>query len=187
MLKKKRIALAGFTLVELLVSISIFAVITALVMFKYNRFNGSILLTNLAYDVALTIRQAQVYGLNVRETAINSNNFTTAYGAHFDTANSTTFIFFVDSNGNKQYDTSEAVSTYVMKKGNRINTLCSGTSAVCNAVTSLDILFKRPYPEAIINSNLSTSASYSEINLISGDNTASQKIVVQKTGQISIE
>src|SRR3989338_7579467 len=59
----------GFTLVELLVTLSLFVVLTTIVLFSQSKFNGSILLTNLAYDVAITVRQAQTYGVNVRETS----------------------------------------------------------------------------------------------------------------------
>lgn len=56
----------GFTLVELIICVAIFVFLTGLVVTKYSTFNSSILLTNLAYDVALTVRTAQSYGLNVR-------------------------------------------------------------------------------------------------------------------------
>src|SRR3989338_6906440 len=71
----------GFTLVELLVTLSLFVVLTTIVLFSQQKFNGSILLTNLAYDVALTIRQAQTFGVNVRENvnASSGEEFKTPY------------------------------------------------------------------------------------------------------------
>ena len=78
----------GFTLIELLVCITIFVIMTALLLFKYGNFNQSVLLTNLAYDTALTIRTAQNYGLSVKavkdasgaDVICSSSNFQCAYG-----------------------------------------------------------------------------------------------------------
>ncbi len=44
---------------------------------NHERFNSSILLDSLAYDIALSIREAQVYGLSVR--GINAD-FQVGYG-----------------------------------------------------------------------------------------------------------
>jgi prepilin-type N-terminal cleavage/methylation domain-containing protein len=70
----------GFTIIELVVSVAIFAFMTAFLVARYGTFNQGVLLTNLAYDVALTIRNAQSYGLNVKslpagddENSCNSN------------------------------------------------------------------------------------------------------------------
>jgi len=57
---------SGFTLIEMLVSITIITVITSVVFLQSSRFNSSILLSNIAYEMALSIREAQVYGLSVR-------------------------------------------------------------------------------------------------------------------------
>ena len=56
----------GFTLIEMMVSVGIFALITTLIMVSGRSFGGSVLLTNLAYDVALSVRRAQTFGINVR-------------------------------------------------------------------------------------------------------------------------
>jgi prepilin-type N-terminal cleavage/methylation domain-containing protein len=193
LLKKKNTS--GFTLVELLVSIGIFAFITALVMFRHNQFNGSILLTNLAYDIALTIRQAQSYGLNVRGAESNSGNqFSSGFGVNFSMGNNKSFVFFSDRNGNKSYEPSDTIiSTYSIKKGNKIKSICAGsgpsncTSPNGNGQNGLDIIFVRPNPEAIIKKNGNAGNDYAEIVVESPDGVTTQKIVVRKTGQISIE
>jgi len=78
----------AFTLVELMVSVGIFLMMTGLVVAKYGNFNQSVLLTNLAYDVALTIRTAQTYGLSVRNNDLSnsSSDFQSGYGVHLDTS-----------------------------------------------------------------------------------------------------
>lgn len=56
----------GFTLIEMLVSITIITVITSVVFLQSSQFNSSILLSNIAYELAISIREAQSYGLSVR-------------------------------------------------------------------------------------------------------------------------
>ncbi len=52
----------GFTLIEFIVIISIFAVMASVALFNFNGFRSNIGLNNLAHDIGLTIRQAQVFG-----------------------------------------------------------------------------------------------------------------------------
>src|SRR3989344_4615422 len=49
----------GFTLVELMVVTGILVVITSLILANNTRFGGAVLLENLAYDIALSMRKAQ--------------------------------------------------------------------------------------------------------------------------------
>jgi prepilin-type N-terminal cleavage/methylation domain-containing protein len=92
---------SGFTLIELLVTISIFVVLTGVVLFSQNNFNNTILLGNFAYDTALTIRQAQSYGVNTRESGVETApGAFPAYGVFFDISSlgsKTNFILFADT------------------------------------------------------------------------------------------
>lgn len=180
----------GFTLVELIVSVAIFAIMTALVMAKYGTFNQGILLTNLAYDIALTLRTAQSYGLNVK-SAPDSNNyyseeFNFPYGVHFDANKNTSIIFFADQNGNLKYDSGDTdISVYNIKRGSYISSLCTGSDPTScpGSPQNLDIVFKRPDPKA--NFNASGGTSYAEIRLRSSDG-GTKKIIVNRAGQIAV-
>ena len=50
-LKFKKDKKNGFTLVELLVTITIFVILTGVVLFSQSRFNSTIFLTNLAFTL----------------------------------------------------------------------------------------------------------------------------------------
>lgn len=52
----------GFTLIEFIVIISIFAIMAAVALFNFQGFRSNVAINNLAHDIALTIRQAQVFG-----------------------------------------------------------------------------------------------------------------------------
>ncbi len=188
----------GFTLIELMVSVGIFVLITGLVMAKYGNFNNGILLTNLAYDVALTIRTAQSYGLNVQSkgtTNLNySDNFDGVFGVHFDT-NSSSFILFADSvigpNGNGRYDSGEALSTTNIKGGSKVSYICAGNTANCRERVKLDITFKRPEPVAKITGTSSGNAieqnnTYAEVHVSSRDGVT-KVITISSIGQIAVK
>lgn len=198
--KVNRQSQSGFTIVELIVSLAIFAIMTSLILSKYGKFDQGVILTNLAYDVALTIRNAQSYGLNVRSAARDTNAFdysvTTAesggtYGVHFDISTPTEFIFFVDANGNGIYDDSvNSDQKTTIKRGSSISSMCVSITKSCadggTDVQKLDITFKRPDPNAIIIANNGTKYGYAEIVLKAVDNTT-RKVIVNFTGQISVE
>ena len=208
----------GFTLIELIVSIAIFAAMTALVIAKYGTFNQNTLLTNMAYDMALTIRTAQTYGLSVKSSDSNANNFSGTYGVHFDMNNPTQFVFYSDKNGNNVYDdtVNETITKYTLTQGAKIFSICMSTDvSACdashtagqNTSNALDIIYKRPNPDAqayCVSSSVPTSpcsiinvvSSANPLNPInspiavitiqSSDGTNKQIVVVRRNGQISV-
>ena len=86
----------GFTLIELLVSVAIFTFLTGLILVNHGRFTSAILLENLAYDVGLSIREAQIFGLSVKEFEPGSGQFQQGYGVHFDASTPAQYIIFAD-------------------------------------------------------------------------------------------
>jgi len=198
---KNRAAKNGFTLIELMVSLAIFAFMTAFLLAKYGTFNQSTLVTNLAYDAALTIRSAQSYGLNVLGTVSNSSTctgqtgysagnpcFYYPYGVYFALSTPNQFILFADIDGTGKYDSGtsgELISTYNMNHGYTIKSICAGTLTSCTPLSSsLNITFKRPNPDAIIIGDGGSAVSYAKITFVANNTTSS--VVVQSTGEISV-
>ncbi len=70
----------GFSLVELMVVVAIFLIITAITLGRQSKFSSDILITNLAYQIALSIREAQVYGIGSKQSSDNA--FKVGYGIH---------------------------------------------------------------------------------------------------------
>ena len=174
----------GFTIVELIVSIAIFAVMTALVVSRYGTFNQNTLLTNVAYDMALTIRTAQSYGLSVKSSDSAANSFGSAYGVHFDMSKPTKFVLFADTNKNGYYEdpansgVDQNITTYTLTSGVTISKICLAvTQSSCQSPSSnllassdaLDITFRRPNPDAILYcvSNTNAGATCSIIAAVS--------------------
>lgn len=205
-LKKSRLKTSrGFTLIELLVTLSMFVVLTTVVLFRSSQFNGSILLTNLAYDVAITIRQAQSFGVNVREAS--TNVFDKAYGVHFDISKDKRFLLFFDSSGGGNEGryagswtcnggSDECLNIYSLKRGNKISDI-KVTSPSCSplsscSVSELNITFLRPNPDARFVAKKSGGSYFGDITsatitISSADDLSSRYIVVNSTGQISVK
>lgn len=202
-LKKSGQGNKGFTIVELMVSVGIFALMTALLLAKYGTFNQGILLTNLAYDLALTIRNAQSYGVNVKSAptgiANYSNEFNLPYGVYIDDGVSikalpkNEVVFFVDLNNNQKYDPgatpSELISKYTMKRGSYVSSICVNQLYSCGSANfhNLHLTFVRPDPRATIKSDHSSIyLVYAEIVLKSSDGK-SKKVTINDLGQIVIK
>ena len=173
----------GFTLVELLVSVAIFTMITTTAVFNNAQFNGNVLLTNLAYEVALSVRQAQFYGITVKQSS--TNTFDAGYGINFNTATPSSYILFEDkSTPNKVYDSGEALETFVFRKGNYISKICLSQTTTCSSATSVDISFIRPNPDAYIRS---AGVFYAKADIcVSSPLGNKRKVVIESTGQISV-
>ncbi len=206
----------AFTVVELLIAVSIFVFMTALLVARYGNFNQNVLLTNTAYDVALEIRTAQTYGLSIRSVTdvgdpsapapiSNEAVFQNAYGVHLVKDSSELILFSTPSYGddaNTIYDgpdtygdTDIAVST--LRRGSKISDICVGSGpSDCSytSVDEMDITFKRPSPSAIIcvkpdsptDMSCNDGYVYVEIQVESSDNTV-RTVVVRENGQISVK
>src|SRR3989338_10641247 len=115
----------GFTLMELLVVMGIIVIISSLILASNTRFGGRVILQNLAYDIALSIRQAQVYGISVRQFGGTFSG----YGMHFVLSgpgvNTTTYVLFADiypsvPNGLYDADQGEQVESNTIAGGHPI-------------------------------------------------------------------
>jgi prepilin-type N-terminal cleavage/methylation domain-containing protein len=200
----------GFTLVEMIVCVAIFAMMTALVVAKYGNFNQSVLLTDLAYDTAITIRTAQTYGLGAQSSQMGNNPFKYAYGVDFSTAagSNDKITMFIDnypvdnypvSAPNGVYDSGfdSLVSTYTVTRGAVVSAICVSNSDGNDCLSSgvpvgnanqLDITFQRPNPDAVICANGSCGTKYPFAAIfIKGTDGSTREVIVRDTGQISVQ
>ena len=183
----------GFTLVELLVSIAIFTVITTVSVFSNSQFNGGILLTNLAYEMALTIRQAQFYGITVRQGGLG--DFDSGYGVSINLNNPTSYVLFEDKNRNRVFNTNEELEIFTIQRGNRIAKICvrGDCTQSSHFENSVDISFIRPNPDTYITVAGTGSCGTSGALCPKADICISspggnyRRIVVERTGQIYVK
>ena len=167
---------------------AIILVLTLVVLVQQSSFNKTFLLANTSYDIALTLRNAQTFGLasRARDTSVN-----TGYGIHFESTlpapqlgMTKLFTLFADiypgpgntsenchpvadisipgaRPGNCSYNAaqSEKVVDYTLGNEAIISRYCAYTASLeqwaCsnfsgNLISSLDIVFARPNPDAFI-------------------------------------
>lgn len=186
----------GFTILELIIVIAIIAVLTTVILFNSRGLNSSILVSNTAYEVSLMIREAQTYGLGVRATENSVIGFAYSQGIHFDStvSNANTITLFSDKDNNGQWSGStENIQTYTISKdrAGSVLSICVVTGVTgCQAVSSADILFKRPNPEAVffVAPNPGGSASAVVVNLgFTPGNGQCRSIIIQKSGAVQID
>lgn len=189
----------GFSLVELIVVIGIFSVISGITVFNYGKFQSSLVITNLAYQAALAVRQAQVYGISVKQTKTNS--FDVPYGVWFG-ENSKDFYLFADTNVGGGTKNKFDINTFDSKEelisltgSNNIHKFCihQGTwrCSTGNASARMSIMFKRPNPSALIYDfgglGDSTLADQAEIQFKSAQGDKIARLTITSTGQISVD
>jgi prepilin-type N-terminal cleavage/methylation domain-containing protein len=82
----------GFTLIEMLVVLAIIVIITAIVFSSQTSFNNTVIVSDTAYDVALTIRNTENAG--IASQAIGS--IENGKGVHFSNVLTSSFLTFTD-------------------------------------------------------------------------------------------
>ena len=191
----KTLYIKGVTLVEIMVAISIFTIVTAVVLFNHTTFNANILVTNLAYEIALSIRQAQVYGLSVRQELGESESFNYAYGVYFSPSFNNKFYLYADKNNDKNFNPAEGctdpedecLEEFTLRNGVVIDEIKAGGVF---ADEYLNILFQRPNPEAVIilDGDVVSPPQSDATIVIKSERTNKEKTIrIDRTGQISVQ
>ncbi len=219
-LKPKRLqstlASRGFTLVEMLVVLSIIAIITMISLFGQSTFNRSVLLTDTAYTVALSLREMQSLGLSSRKFGAVQN---AGYGAYFATNNTSSYILFADIGGsspptacpkgtsgqpdwkpgNCRYEvaTDGLVQRYSFSNRFSLSHICGTASSngtrYCStndSLSSIDVVFLRSNTtDTIMTGQRSagpTALSKAEIYIRSNNGGDTRGICVSQVGQVSV-
>jgi len=200
----------GFTLMELLVSISIMTVMLTVVVLNQSKYTDNATLFNLADEIGLTISQAQAYGVGVKEFSPGSNEFSASYGLTFSllaSGSNKAYLSFADRNGDKIYGgdwscpiggASECLERFDISRGNYIDQLCRVRNNPNNpyqcSVGRIDISFARPSLEAQIRFfNQSGNLMVDDPDFIGArisvrsPGGANRSVLVYYTGQVSVQ
>lgn len=199
---------SGFTLVEMVVVMGIFALLTSTLFINYSQFSVNASLNNLTHQIALIARQAQVYGISVSQASVGSQKFK-GYGVYFSTASADdqkTVILFNDWNPvNKKYDPiagpctglaeDECQEKISIQSGDMVEKIMANekTSASGTELNDISVVFTRPNPEANFVAFRKDDPETQfvgiadlEVYLISTRGTE-KKVVIWSTGQIAVE
>ena len=195
---------SGFSLVELMVVIVIFTIITVTLMFNTDLFRDKTSLELVAQEVAITIRQAQSFGTAARRSG--DDDAFSAFGINFPDgissethANFGRFILFADGNEDNEYQESEFDSDLFLTGSVRVKEnglqCYSPSSPGGNSVNcpiddgGVSIVYRRGGSEASIG-----DGAYNRIDITlestrqldDDGNPLSRTIVVRSNGQIAV-
>lgn len=184
------------TYVELIVVLSIFSVMSSIVLFNYGKFQAKVDIKNLANDIALKLVEAQKTAMSGKVPANfpSVDPWRPTYGVYFDITNPKTFIYYVDLDQSGDYlfgpvcPGGECLSNITITKNNAIARISYFNGATgTDIVNPLSISFKRPDSSAIFKSNgvLLTGFDYMQIK-ISSPQEISSYIRIYPSGRIQI-
>ena len=182
----------GMSYVELIVVLSIFSVMTSVVLFNYGEFQAKVDIKNLASDIALKVVEAQKAALSGK---LSTQDFAPkpSYGVYFNISPSTSFIYFADFNNDKIYN-EISLDTILITKNNSIERIDRCTSADCVSfapiTTPLSVTFKRPDSKAnftnpVGNDLIQNSSDYIRIT-IKSPKEAKALIKIYPSGRIQV-
>jgi len=190
----------GMTYVELIVVLSIFGIMSSIVLFNYNKFQAKVDIKNLANDIALKIVQAQKDAMSGKiPVQTIGDSWRPSYGVYFDLSYPKSFIYFADLPPiNQLYDQGsgcdlggECLDDIEITKG-KISKIeeCSTSTEDCLSPVStpnpLSITFTRPNSGASFFPSLSVSSNYIRITVSSSDNSFDGYIRVYPSGRIQV-
>jgi len=196
-LAKRRPSEGGFSLVELLVSVSILVLITSASIARFSEFDSAVLLRNAAYKIAVVVREAQTFSLSVSGAG---GGFDVPYGVTFtpydvdqNLGTEYTLFRYTGSSNRPRYDV-DAVSVETIPIGQtfRISDICvdiSSSGEDCN-VDRLDVSFERPEfdtifyaePGSIDPANIESA----RIHIAPEDGSNTWVVEIGLAGQVSV-
>jgi len=191
----------GMSYVELIVVLSIFSVLSSVVIFNYGGFQARVDIKNLASDIALKAVEAQKSSMSgklpplAQQSQITST-WKPSYGIFIDrVADDKSFIYFTDLNaedglfdGSSCPGVNECLDKIAITKGNSISSLDVFYQDSTNApLNNLTVTFKRPDSSAIIKSNPALNPNVSFIQItIASPKGATAKIKLYPSGRIQV-
>ena len=176
----------GFTLIEMLVVVAIIGVLLSVVTVSRGSFNRSLLLTDTAYTVALSVRSTQTLGLSSKQFNAVPN---AGFGIHFG-SDPKVYTQFADITrgsvdtsswcyqgttglpdakpGDCLFDTTsltEQVQQYNLTNGFSIKKICAyGPTAALIAcsngslgLTAIDVVYQRPNTTAFLSATINNT------------------------------
>ena len=183
-----------------MVVLAIIGIIMSIVLTNQSSFNKTLILQNTAYDIALALRSAETYGIGSRASGTISNS---GYGVHFQAGTPSSFLLFADTSPNATCSTPDCkpgdniyvnnadtiIQNYTLGNGISVNDFCvfngSWSCASSGGISSIDIVFARPNPDASIHINGSPSiysSAYLSVYSLQGD---TRFVSVASSGRIA--
>ena len=184
---------AGFSVVELLVVISLMGIITGAYLWNAGSFRQGVAITRAGQAMAFALRDAESRAMSVHaDSYVNPQTFPSGYGIFFENSQPQRYILFFDGGAspNGLYDSpTEHITTYTLPNYLRIKELqidpAGSPSPISNSLT---VVYRRPLPttEVRVNGTLSPATNFG-IVLESENGNYKKTIQAWITGQIAVQ
>ncbi|MDO8443462.1 MAG: prepilin-type N-terminal cleavage/methylation domain-containing protein [Candidatus Azambacteria bacterium] len=168
----------GFTVVEMLVVLSIIGVITGIVIFNVGSQQRNSALLRSAQNLSLNLRRIENFALSSK--TFKTSGVPCGWGAHFNGAGSASYIIFADKAASvncwdrdfaRAVDGSEDFENINLDPQITISSLSGGLS---------DIIFSPPEPSVVFVPNQTTVSI-----ILNNRDFATREVRINKTGFIS--
>jgi prepilin-type N-terminal cleavage/methylation domain-containing protein len=166
-IKKNRIN-KGFSVVEIIVSVSIISLLSAIFLTNYHATNNNTKVLMAAQKLASDIRVAQSYALGIQDNQGNTPEM--GWGVYLG-QNADNYIIFANEAGDYLRNTDGSEDVNIIKLPSGIEIISSDA----------DILFLPPDPITLINSSPNAN-----VNIILSDGLVSKTVRVNFFGLIEV-
>jgi len=177
-------------MVEMLVVIAIFGIVTTILLFNLPTFRNQASLDLVAQEVAITIRGAQVFGGGGR-VGVDDTGDPPTFGIYIDQTNSQ-FDLFRDLDGSGDYNNQsditcvgECVERYALSGGFKIDDVKCSEENSCSG--PVQIMFTRPNlePTFRVNDGIDENINRVDIVIKSLRDGKTREVNVWSNGQIA--
>lgn len=191
----------GFTLVEMMVVLAIFFIITGIVIVNVPSLRNRVSVDLVAQNIAVSVRQAQAFGTAIRQV---NGETPRSWGIHFNIDEKNNFLLFAVMPGyERRYIPgsgtfcdigSYCVEDYLIR-GAIINDICvvRGNFPNCDSYSLVDIVYTRPSSEPYFCARNSYDASciddisFVRINIVSITEEEGRDLEIYANGQIAVK
>jgi prepilin-type N-terminal cleavage/methylation domain-containing protein len=174
----------GFTIIELMVSVSIIALMAAAVFFNWRPVEDTFSLVRSAHQLSDDIRRVQQMSISTRSFACGSPDPEySGYGIYLETDSPTEYYLFENcSTDNRLYRVGDQlIETQGLEDGVEILSIVVGAG-----VNSASILFIPPDPKIYINESVSGVEAIITLAL-SRDISQTKQVRINNGGRIEIQ
>jgi len=194
-------------MIEMMVVVAIVGIMTSIIVWNYGDFRSGIIVTNMAYEAATSVRQAQLYGLGVRGAyGADGYEFGGTYGVEFRVGESTYNVFrdagvvpdgLCEDPCACDGGDGECVERVTMLQNVTVAAVCATSVAdspeallaACENFDILTVTYTRPRPEASImvgSSGALTGDQYAIGALVLRGGKHCRLVTVYQSGQVSV-
>ena len=175
----------GFTMLEMMVVMAIVLALTAIVIMYIPQFRDRSGLDLIAQEIAITVRQAQVYASGGKvQTA--GTTIKPSYGVYFEQG-ADEFFLFTNSDSNEGYQPDTEEEQKFELHGIVISQICVWDGTLDCTKNDLTVTYTRPQLSARICSDGDCGYSLAKIIIRTERSAKEKSITVHKNGQISVE